>query len=349
MTEQAERRRLIIAWTIVLGAAVAHRVVLYLLHRTELESLVVDNMAWYPFQYLPQEMLRDHLVAAMLLLQQTPPVPNLLMGIALKTFAWPVGVAKFLIVLQSLVSVLTAAVLVHLLAVLYPRRVVLWTAIGLLFVLSTDLVVLEYTSMGQLIYGPLAMLLTLVVVDRLAALRSTGWPREAAAAGAAAGLLALSHATWSYFGLPCVVLAAVLARRQRMRAVLACLMAILVLQGGWALKNWAVYGVLSPATSSWGGMHTVNGFTTAGFTADYFRFFGEQTTREHGAPEWAVEFAHGDQKAALDRLKADVGERDARVERLLGLSNPLLNTLFFREFCAQGERVAVAFAWRHPR
>src|SRR5205823_5995277 len=43
------------------------------------------------------------------------------------------------------------------------------------------------------------------------------------------------------------------------------------------------------------------------------------------------------------------GERDAWVERTLGLSNPPFNTLFFREFCAEGQRAVLAFAWRHPR
>src|SRR5262249_15409683 len=164
------------------------------------------------------------------------------------------------------------------------RRVWLWTAIGLLFVLNDDLMVLEYTAMGQLIYGPLAMLLSLVVVDRLAVFRRTGKPRYAFAAGVATGLVALSRATWSYFAVPCLLLVAVLAGRRWPRAVLACLLPIVVLQGGWSFKNWVLYGVFSPATSSWGGMHAITGLNYAGFGKDYLKFFTDEATPEKGAP-----------------------------------------------------------------
>ena len=104
-----ERRRLIVAWSIVLGVGIAHRAMLFLLHRGDLDALTEANAGWYPFQYLPREMLRDHLARALLLLQQTPPVPNILMGLALDGFSWPAGVTRVLIGLQSLVSLLAAA------------------------------------------------------------------------------------------------------------------------------------------------------------------------------------------------------------------------------------------------
>ena len=115
------------------------------------------------------------------------------MGLALKWFSWPAGVAYALIWLQTLVCLAGALVLVRVLALLYPGRTVLWTAIGLLFVLNTDLVVLEYNSMGQTLYGPLAMLLLLVMLDRLLALRMGRRPRDAAAVGLAMGLLVLGR------------------------------------------------------------------------------------------------------------------------------------------------------------
>ena len=219
MVDQAERKLLVVAWAIVLGAAIAHRLTLFLLHRTDLAALIVANQVWYIFQYLPREMLRDHLFRAMLLLQQTPPVMNLVMGLALKGLAWPAGVATALIALQSLVSILTAGVLVHLLSVLYPRRVVLWTALGLVFVLSTDLVVLEYNNLGQVFYEPLSMLGTLVLLDALVCLRRSGRLRCAGAAGTATALLVVTRATWYLFPVACLVLVAILAPARRMRAV----------------------------------------------------------------------------------------------------------------------------------
>src|SRR5262249_37969220 len=210
----------------------------------------------------------DGLCGGWVLSERGRPASNLLVGLALKWFSWPAGVAYAMIWMETAVSILTAVVLVHLVATLFPGRVLLWTAVGLLFVLNTDLVVLEYTSNGQLIYGPLAMLFALVVVDRLAAFRNTGRPREAFATGLAAGLLALSPATWSYFAVPCLALVAVLSAGRRTRAVLACLLPIVVLQGGWAVKNWALYGSFSPATSAWGGMHAIAGLNFAGFQDD---------------------------------------------------------------------------------
>ena len=348
MLERAERRRRAMAYGIVSGVALAQRATVFLVHRARLDAYIGANASWYTFQHLPREMLGDHLFRSLVLFQQTPPGSNLLMGLALKWFSWPVGVAYAMIWMEAAVSILTALVLVHLIATLYPGRVVLWVAIGLLFVLNDDLIVLEYASMGQLIYGPLAMLFSLVVVDRLAVLRSTGEMRAAFASGIATGLLVLSRATWSYFAVPCLTLVALLAGRRWPRAVLACLLPIVVLQGGWSFKNWALYGVLSPATSSWGGMHAIIGLNYAGFRQDYLRFFRDEATAENGAPAWEVELAHGNPKG-LDLLKSETAARDQWVERTVGLSNPMVNTLFFRELCAQAQRDFLRFAVRNPR
>jgi hypothetical protein len=347
MLERAERRRRAVAYGIVFVVALAHRAMLFLMHLRALDAYIDANASWYTFQLLPREMLRDHLFRSLVLLQQTPPASNLLIGLALRWFSWPVGVAYAMIWMQSVVSILTALVLVHLVATLYPRRVWLWTAIALLFVLNDDLVVLEYTSMGQLIHSPLAMLFSLVVVDRLAAFWRTGALRHAFAAGVATGLLALSRATWSYFGVPCLVLVAVLAGRRWPRAVLACLLPIIALQGSWSFKNWVLYGVFSPATSSWGGMHAVAGLSLAGLRDDYLKFFTDEAAAEKGAPDWEIALAHGDPNA-LDLLNAETSERDQWVEHVVGLSNPWPNSLLFREFCACGQVWFLRFAVRNP-
>jgi hypothetical protein len=332
MPERVERRRLFVAWSIVLGAAIAHRLILFLLHRHDLEALTAANQVCYIFQYLPREMLRDHLAPAMLLLQQTPPVPNLLMGLALKGFSWPGGVAQVLIGLQSLASILTAGVLVHLLSVLYPRRVVLWTVLGLLFVVNTDLVVIEYDVIGQIVYEPLSMLGVLTILDALVCLRRTGRLRWAVVAGIAMGLLVLTRATWYVFPIPCLLLVAMLAPMRRVAAVLACLVPILVLQGGWAVKNYAVYGVLSPTTSTWGGLHAMAGLRSSGFVEK----FTEWRAGERGAPSTA------------SPSPQEISDRDAEVQRSLGLTNPALNTLGWRIALAKDQRDFFHFVLAHP-
>ena len=348
MNGRAERRRLLVACGIVLLAAIGHRATLFRLHRGDLDALIDANAAWYTFQHLPREMLRDHLFRSLLLLQQTPPISNLLLGVVLKWCSCPFGVAYAMIGLQTLVSVLTAVVLVHVVSVLYPRRVVLWTAIGLLFVLDTDLVVLEYNSLGQTIYGPLAMLFLLVLVDRLTVLRQANRLRDAAAAGVAMGLLVLTRSPWSLFPLPCLLLVAALARARKARAVVACLVPIVVLQGGWALKNYAVYGVLSPMTSSWSGLYATVGLQTAGFDGEYRTFLEQRAVEHDGHPEWVLAFLSGD-PAVLDRLPPEIGEHDREIEHAMGLSNPAGNTLRFRTLWTEGERLFLSFVRRHPR
>src|SRR5262249_11488489 len=119
MDERVERRRLLAAWSIVLLAGIAPRPMRVALHRAGLAPLAATP-AWSPFDHLPRELLRDHLFGSLLLLQQPPPLSNLILGVALKWCSWPVGVAYTMIWLQTLMTILTAVVLVHVLSVLYP-------------------------------------------------------------------------------------------------------------------------------------------------------------------------------------------------------------------------------------
>src|SRR5262249_54004111 len=233
----AERRRLHIAWAVVVVVALAHRTALFLLHRADLDAFIDANASWYIYQNLPREMLHDHLLRSLLYLQQTPPASNLLMGLALKWFSWPLGCAYALIWLQTLTYILATLVLMHVLAMLYPGRAVLWTAIGLLFVLNTDLVVLEYNSMGQTMYGPLTTLLLLALLDRLLAVRLGGRVRDAAVVGLSMGLLVLTRGTWAYFPGLCLLLGASFAAAPPWPAVLGCLLPLALLPGRWARER----------------------------------------------------------------------------------------------------------------
>jgi hypothetical protein len=343
-----ERARLLLVWAVVGLAAIVHRGALFLQHRADLDSLIAANASWYTFQNLPLEMLRDHLLVSLLMLQQTPPASNLLVGLVLKCCSWPIGVAHALIWLQTLVSIATAGILVHVLSMLYPRRPVLWAVIGLLFVLNTDLVVLEYNSMGQTIYGPLGMLFVLLTVDRLVALRRDGRTIDAAMAGIAVGLLVLARATWYLFPPVCLGLVTVLAPARRLRAAMACLVPVLLLQGGWAVKNEAVYGVLSPATSSWGGLHGSVGLQSAGFGNDWVAHLRKRSAEGSPQADLLIAFIAGD-ATWKDRLPPGVRERDAAVERAMDLENPPWNSLAFRMLWEGGQRLVLDFAYEHPR
>ncbi len=335
MRDGTERRRIILATSIVVGTTVVHRAALYLLHRADLDRLIAANAAWYTFQHLPREMLRDHLLNAMLLLQQTPPASNLILGLVLKACSWPVGVGKTMIALQSLASILTAGLLVRVLAMLYPGRTLLWIVVGLLFAISTDLVVLEYNNLGQIIYEPLSMLATLGILAALLALRRDGRFRWAAAAGVATGLLVLTRATWFLFPLPCLVFVALFAPARRVHAVAACLVPILLLHGGWALKNYDLYGILSPATSAWGGLHALAGLRAAGLGDEFLR----------ARDEWRA----SDPPPPPSSPPEQVWAREAEVTERLGLQSPVLNTLGVRLSLANDQRDFFRFVRTHPR
>ena len=343
----AERRRLRVAWAIVVLAALAHRAALFLLHRADLDAFIDANASWYSYQNLPREMLRDHLLRSLLYLQQTPPASNLFMGLALRWFSWPAGVAYALIWVQTAVCILGAVVLMHVLALLYPGRALLWTAIGLLFLLNTDLVVLEYNSMGQTLYGPLAMLLLLVILDRLLVLRLAGRLRDAAAVGLAMGSLVLTRATWAYFSVVCLLLVAAFAPRLRGRAVGACLLPIALLQGGWAVKNWQVWGTFSLTPTTWGGMHAMVGLKNGGIWNEFESYQRDHVTLERGYPAWKVAAALGD-PLAMFAFPREIGERDAAAKQAMEMDNPLTNSLGFRTMCAEDQRAFLDFVRANP-
>ena len=354
MDARGERRQLLVATSVVVAVGIAHRVILFLLHRADLHALSAANPSWYAPQNLPREMLRDHLAQSLLMLQHFPPVSNVLLAVVLKSFAWPDGVAEAMIWLQTVLSILTAGVLIHLLSVLYPRRPGFWTVVGLAFLVNTDLVVVEYYSLGQTVYEPVTMFLSLLLLDLLVGLRRTGRLRCAAIAGVVMGVLALTRATWSFFPAVCLVLVASLAPARRGRAVLACLIPILLLHGGWVVKNRLVWGYLSPTTSSWGGLSANNGLRNAGLGDEFDTFRRTHVTAERGFPPWRIAAAQESipgvsSDAALGTLPAEILARDGAVQRATGLANPMPNTLAFRYLCEATEREFLAFALAHPR
>src|SRR5262249_36336911 len=229
----------------------------------------------------------------------------------------------------------------------YPGRVVLWVAIGLLFLFNTDLVVAEYGALGHLVYEPLTMLLVLVVVDVLVGLRRTGRPWYAGAAGVAAALLALTRPAWSFFALPCLALVFALAPVRRTRAAALCVLPILLLHGGWSVKNWVVFGALSPATSTWGGMHAVVGIQAAGFRKELVDFTRQTVTASNGYADWERCYASHPPFAAECAPEAIRG-RDRAIEESMGAPNPFFNTLEFRNIATYWQRLAFEFALAHP-
>src|SRR5262249_3219570 len=200
---------------------------------------------------------------------------------------------------------------------------------------------------GHVIYEPLSMLLVIVIVDLLVGLRRTGRLWHAAAIGVAVSLLALTRATWSFFPLPCLVLILVLTPERRLRAALVCSLPMLLLHGGWSVKNWAIYGRLSPATSTWGGLHAIVGIQNAGFARQLSDFARQQTTAANGYADWEECIARRTPPYP-DCAPEAIHRRDREIAQAMGSPNPFFNTLEYRTWTAYWQHVFLDFALAHP-
>ncbi|MCW5890568.1 MAG: hypothetical protein KIT14_08450 [bacterium] len=337
-------RRTWLATGLVALVGLVQRAWLLVAFRAEGQALQTANPEVYMAHHAPLELLRDHLGVVLLLLQQTPPVSNLIFGLLVKAFSWPHGVTQALLVLQGATSVAAAVLLHRLLLGLFPGRLVVVTLAALYFVLDVDLIVLEYNAFGQTFYENLGMLLVLGLAATLMRLGRTGAPRAAALAGLCTGLLALTRATWSFFWLPGLALVAWLARGRRARAAGAFLLPVLLLQGAWCAKNTWVYGRFTMTTSSWTGFNLMNGLRGAGYAEPFGRW-----VLDHGDPPWMAEaLAPGGVARLGDILPAEYRERDAALAARWGVENWGFNTAVAGAFFAAFERSFTPFALRHP-
>ena len=134
---------------LIIGLAVLlHRIWLWKVYGRAVRETVRANPDWLAWQFLPVDAYVGHFGAALYYLQQTPPLPHLVLGILIKALGWPAGVADALIVLQVCISAGTAAMLFLLLMrIRCPLPIAAGTALW--FGLSTDLYLLELNSMGQ--------------------------------------------------------------------------------------------------------------------------------------------------------------------------------------------------------
>ena len=334
-------------WGLLLVALAgsAHRTVLFLVHRDDLHTLIAANATWYTTQNAPLALLREHLGTTLLLLQQTPPMSSLVIGVLERFVEWPVAGAEALIALQGGISIVTALLLHRLLDICFPRHLVLVTVVGIAFVLDTGLVVIEYTSLGQLIYENLGMLLVLAFAMSLIRLRGSARPVDAALAGLLAALLVLTRATWSFLVLPGVVLVMLLAARAPLRLGIAFVVPLLVLQGGWVAKNWMLYGRFSPATSSWTGFNLMNGFDRLGHGPVFLDFL-----RARRDPPWLPTVFEKPPVPPLEEIvPAEYGDRDRALGARFGVTPWGANSAAAAAFYdALGENFA-AFARTHPK
>jgi hypothetical protein len=331
-----------------------HRVILWHLLGSSVDATARANPDWLTWQYLPRDAYRLHFWLSLVYLQQTPPLPHLVFGVLLKVAEWPVGVAHGLYLVQALISATTAAVLFALLRRL-RCGLVLSAAVALWFALSTDLYLLELASLGQLIYESGAMALVaaaclslLIAFDASADRKDDIGRRHLITAGCFTALAALTRASFSLLFIPLALFVAIVVGMRRMAVFLV---AVVLLQGAWCLKNALVFGYLTPATSSWSGINATQGyaFNKAAIAAfermivddpsSYPPWFLKEI-REHGYVSWSTDPA--------EYAPPDVLARDRAIQHRLEGTNQSPNSIATRLLSDQYLRAWSRFVVRNP-
>lgn len=255
----ARRHRQAVCAGAIVIAIIAHRLAIWLMFGSILDHASQANPGWLTWQYLLLPAYQREFFKSLWYLQQTPPLPHVVFGLVVAIADWPVGVARCLYALQAGLTASSAAVLFYLLCRL-RCGLGISAAMALVFGLSTDLVVLEVNSFGQLFYesgamlfGLLACYMLCVAMDEAPGRRSR---RNLVLAGLCTALGALTRSSFSLLALP---LALIVVWTRGVRAALLFLAPVLLLQGGWCLKTYIVYGYASPATSTWAGLSMMRG------------------------------------------------------------------------------------------
>jgi len=253
------------SFLLLLVAGVGFRLLqFFLLSDQVLQAALLNHDILSLGHYLPEALWRENFSAAILYLQQTPPLPALIFGIATRATSDTVSLVRALILLCGLLDSLTAVLMAILLARLDAPKWVMF-ALPLIFLANADTVLLDYFTFGEYFYEHLTMLG--IMTSSLLALSLSKNPscKNAFLFGTTIALLALTRATFSYFAIVALVWLITAVRLNRRPALLLYFaLPIALLQGGWAMKQLLVQGEWQWATSSWGGANIQSGIIRRG-------------------------------------------------------------------------------------
>lgn len=268
--------------TLVIG--LIHRAVQFSLVATAFTRQAELNPNWQSMQYLPADLLAKNFTDAMLYLQQTPPLPHLIAGILYQLTSSPVHRSIALIAFTGVLSCIAGALLILLLLRLRVWPPVAFVA-ALLFMGNSGVVLLEYTALGQCFYEQMAMVACLTAAIAAVSFVQHRSLSAAVWLGLAVAVLALTRATFSYFALP--VIAWLLWQKAQPKYLLAFLLPVVLLHGGWAAKQYRTQGQWLWATSTWGGANAQFGDMKRG--AEGFRNWQAQADIDC-AQRWPAAF-----------------------------------------------------------
>ncbi|MFG1420765.1 hypothetical protein [Roseixanthobacter liquoris] len=316
----------------ILAVILAQRLFLAITLGAALDQSAEANPSRVTMQLMRRDGFRFEFLKTLWYLQQTPPLPHVIFGAIVTLAEWPAGVARWLYVVQAAIGSASAVVLFLLMARLRCGLLVS-AGMALVFGCSTDLLVMEVHAFGQLFYETLGMLLTLlasyfacVAFDTPAAGR--GSRSFILLAGLYTALAILTRSSLSFISLP---IAAVLAWNRGLRAMLVFLAPVILLQGGWALKTYAVYGYLSPTASTWGGISIMHGLFQT--DADVKRFTDAVAKPGSPSAEWFVRVMQEKgvvewvPPVVLSFVPDAVRQRQARIDADLRGTNRAVNSI----------------------
>ena len=207
---------------------------------------------------LPEITMRTHPWWGLWYLQQTPPLSYLVGVLVMALFHDPYKLAVACLMMQGALASATAASMALLLVRLgIAARWAFLTAF--IFLMAGGMITIEYHTEGQMWHDLMAMLLTVLACHVGVTISHRLTSRSAFHLGIYAGLLVLTRATFSFLAPFMAVWLLLMGAWRKPAALLAFVAPVLVMQGGWVLKNYIAFGYVSTATSSWGGANLFHG------------------------------------------------------------------------------------------
>lgn len=269
---------------LIISITILHRAFMLIKYSADLHALVNNNPGWLTWQFLTVKAMTEHFWESLLYLQQTPPVPTIILAGIIRLFGWPEGTAFALIGLQAFISMGTAILLFSLLHKV-TQRMYISCVIAICFLLSTDLLVMEYNSFGQTFYENLTMFLLIASVYLFWSFLNTRNLLYILYVGLLVSLLALSRASFSYFFLVPVLFLILKTRQREYRYALLILCLGLLPHLLWCAKNYVIYDALSLSTSSWQGLNFAVGLARRGNEKQFVQSILQEKDRY---PPWFV-------------------------------------------------------------
>jgi len=339
-------------WPILLLISIGlfHRLFLFGYYFDDISLMVSNHPSWLTWQYLTIPALRDNLLDSMLYLQQTPPLPQLFLALCLKFLSWPTQVSYFLILVNGLISIVSA-LLLYLLSIRLTKMIKLSFGLALLFLLNADLVVIEYNSLGQTIYENICMIWILMFVMGGSQLAEGNSVRGTVLMSVSTALLIMTRSAYTYFFIVPLILLLV-TRPAPFKKCLGIFLAVwMSTHGAWVIKNYVVYDTFSLSTSTWQGANLAKGLVSTGFE----HAFRENIIRnDFGAPDWFVDHIKSEPNIPLwgagarDFLPRSVIQKSKDIDDRLKGTNRWENSVAVAEYVKHFEPAYIDFAIDYP-